>query len=289
MHLRHYIQEWNIRAQVELPAFPLPDGPRPREVTLSCEDKHMQITFASPEAMPTVEAILTHLLFEAELLVDRPTFPEWSQRLFDSPESSRTNDDEWILYRRSQEQTDELKRLLGAPLFERCLAATRRDRLSSEHTSAEVEPFVRAEQRVAALTFRPRPLLLAPGGLTPTGSMVLRALGAARGEPHEDYQLHEEYILGGDHLDQLPETALFAWLPQLAMPLREWLLNNRRVIVAVLPESVELSLKILFYVFGYTKSCPYCVTLDAQGRFKRLFDPTPLLGHGLHARQSEPS
>ena len=282
MHLRHYIQEWNIRARVELPAFPLPDGPRPREVTLSCEDKHMQITFASPEAMPTVEAILTHLLFEAELLVDRPTFPEWSQGLFDSPESSRTNDDEWILYRRSQEQTDELKRLLGASLFERCLAAYRRDR-----TAAEEEPPGQAEQRVAALTFRTRPLLLAPGGVTPTGSAVLQALGAARGEPHEDYRLNEEYILGGDHLDQLPETALVAWLPQLAMPLREWQGRNLRLIVAILPESVELSLKILFYIFGYTKSCPYCVTLDAQGQFKRLFDPSPLLRQGLEARQSE--
>ncbi len=85
MHLRHYIQEWNIRARVELPTFPLPDGPQQREVTLYCEDRQMQITFASPEALPTVEAILTQLLFEAGLLEDHPTFPKWSQGLFDSP------------------------------------------------------------------------------------------------------------------------------------------------------------------------------------------------------------
>ncbi len=275
MHLRHYIQEWNIRARVELPTFPLPDGPQQREVTLYCEDRQMQITFASPEALPTVEAILTHLLFEAGLLEDRPTFPKWSQGLFDSPESSRTNDDEWMIYRRSQEQTCQLKRLLGEWLFARCLATYRTLSQERERSRAQEPHPARIAPDLVALTFRPRPLLLAAGGATELGGQVMQRLREERKAPHEEYRLAEEYILGGDHLEQMGDAAFLTWLQQMAIPLREWKERDLRVIVAVLPESVEMALKIMFYLHDALHCCPYCVILDAGGQVKRLFDLCP--------------
>lgn len=277
MHVRYYIQEWDIRARIGLPAFPLPDGPHPREVTLYCEDRQMQLPFASPEILPTVEAILTRLLFEAEQLEDHPTFPEWSQGIFDSPDRSHTNDDEWALYRRSQEQTLQLKRLLGDWLFARCLAAYRR--LSQERDlPGTLEPHpTHIAHDLVALTFRPRPLLLAAGGATELGDQVMQRLREERKAPHEEYRLAEEYILGGDHLEQMGDGAFLTWLQQMAIPMREWKERDLRMIVAILPESVEIVLKIMFYLHDSMRYCPYCVTLDTHGQIKRLFDPCPLL------------
>ena len=105
MHLRHYIQEWNIRARIELPTFPLPDGPQHERSPSIAKTGRCRSPLPPRQALPTVEAILTHLLFEAGCSKTAPHSPEWSQGLFDSPESSRTNDDEWMIYRRSQDQT----------------------------------------------------------------------------------------------------------------------------------------------------------------------------------------
>ncbi len=277
MHLRHYIQEWNIKARVDLPTFPLPDGPQPREVTLYCEDRQMGIAFASPEVLPTVEAILTHLLFEARLLEDRPTFPEWSQGLFDCPERSHTNDDEWMLYRRSQEQIFQLKRLLGDGLFARSLATYRRISQERELPAAEEPRPTRRAHDLVALTFRSRPLLLAAGGATELGDQVMQQLREERKAPHEEYRLAEEYILGGDHLEQMGDGTFLSWLQQMAIPMRDWKERDLRMIVAILPESVEIAMKIMFYLHDSMRYCPYCVTLDTHGQIKRLFDPCPLL------------
>ena len=110
-----------------------------------------------------------------------------------------------------------------------------------------------------------------------------------RKSPHEEYRLAEEYILGGDHLEQLGDGAFLTWLQQLAIPLREWKERDPRLIVAILPESVEIALKIMLFLHGSMHCCPYCVILDARGHLSRLFDPCPRLPSDVGLEGSENS
>ena len=114
----------------------------------------------------------------------------------------------------------------------------------------------------------------------------MQRLREERKAPHEEYRLAEEYILGGDHLEQMGDAAFLTWLQQMAIPLREWKERDLRVIVAVLPESVEMALKIMFYLHDALHCCPYCVILDAGGQVKRLFRPLSEPGSGQEARRA---
>ena len=84
----------------------------------------------------------------------------------------------------------------------------------------------------------------------------MQRLREERKAPHEEYRLAEEYILGGDHLEQTVDDAFLTWLQQMAIPLREWKERDLRMIVAILPESVEIALKIMLYLHDACITAP---------------------------------